>query len=134
MLRLYPDEDEVRSVLQIEGWMCRPECLQVSPEVLRVLLKSEALEGYEPEQEYPADLNTVDMAMSNETFASFQDEDDMLMQAAPNDTYLALQLLRSQFPAKARVGIYLCLPADQNVIQFCKADCTACATRRSYSQ
>lgn len=95
--------------------MCGPKCLNVSPEVLHVLLKLEALEGYEQEQEYPGDLDTVDMPMSNDTFTAYQDEDDMLMQAAPNDTYLTLQLLRSQFPAKARVGIYHCLSADQNV-------------------
>ena len=33
-----------------------------------------------------------------------EDEEEMFMQDAPNDTLVALQLLRSQFPAKARVG------------------------------
>ena len=46
----------------------------------------------------------MDIPLSNGSM--FEDEDEMLMQAAPNDTYLALQLLRSQFPAKARVGIF----------------------------
>lgn len=36
-----------------------------------------------------------------------QDEDQLYMQQAPNDTLIALQLLRSQFPAKARVGTFL---------------------------
>ena len=44
-----------------------------------------------------------------------EDEEEMFMQDAPNDTMVALQLLRSQFPAKARVGtclgpLKLCLP------------------------
>ena len=33
-----------------------------------------------------------------------EDEDEMFLQEAPNDIMVALQLLRSQFPAKARVG------------------------------
>ena len=33
-----------------------------------------------------------------------EDEDQLYMQQAPNDTLIGLQLLRSQFPAKARVG------------------------------
>ena len=49
----------------------------------------------------------MDMAMSGsaDQYGTYgEDEDQLYMQQAPNDTLLALQLLRSQFPAKARVG------------------------------
>lgn len=72
---------------------------------LCILLQQDMLnEGYQ--QEYPEDLEAMDMPSPNDGFAAYEDEDELLMQAAPNDTYLALQLLRSQFPAKARVGIH----------------------------
>lgn len=49
----------------------------------------------------------MDMALSGsaDQYETYEkDEDQMYMQQAPNDTLIALQLLRSQFPAKARVG------------------------------
>lgn len=49
-------------------------------------------------------MEQMDVSQANNSFPMFEDEDDILVQAAPTDTYLALQLLRSQFPAKARVG------------------------------
>ena len=51
-------------------------------------------------------MEQMDMSQTSNSFP-IADEDDMLVQAAPTDTYLALQLLRSQFPAKARVGTKL---------------------------
>ena len=66
------------------------------------------------------DAGLMDMAMSGsgdqyETYG--EDEDQMYMQQAPNDTLLALQLLRSQFPAKARVGTSRC----RHMLLCCKA-------------
>ena len=46
----------------------------------------------------------MDMSQSGPAEQYEEDEDEMYMQQAPNDTLIALQLLRSQFPAKARVG------------------------------
>ncbi len=50
----------------------------------------------------------MDMAMpDSEQYAPEEDDEDQIyMQQAATDTLLALQLLRSQFPAKARVGTF----------------------------
>ena len=45
------------------------------------------------------------MSCSADQYTTYEDDEDQLyMQQAQNDTLIALQLLRSQFPAKARVG------------------------------
>ena len=50
----------------------------------------------------------MDMVMpdSGQYAPAEDDEDEIYMQQAASDTLLALQLLRSQFPAKARVGTF----------------------------
>ncbi|KAL0033609.1 hypothetical protein WJX79_007484 [Trebouxia sp. C0005] len=74
MMRLYPDEEERDALEQ---------------------------EGYPPDGPGP---EFMDMAMpDSEQYAPEEDDEDQIyMQQAATDTLLALQLLRSQFPAKAR--------------------------------
>lgn len=71
------------------------------------MLQRDALEqeGYPPDEPGP---EFMDMAMpDSEQYAPEEDDEDQIyMQQAANDTLLALQLLRSQFPAKARVGTF----------------------------
>lgn len=73
-----------------------------------ILLQREALEepGYLEEGAGLDDMD-VNMATSADQYDTFEeDEDQLYMQQAPSDTLIALQLLRSQFPAKARVGTF----------------------------
>lgn len=101
-MRLYPDEEEV---------ICGPFKQAMLPDthpVIVGLLQREALEGPGYTEEV-AELDAMDMSLSTsadqyETYE--EDEDQLYMQQASNDTLIALQLLRSQFPAKARVGIF----------------------------
>lgn len=72
------------------------------------LSQREALEGpgY-PEEGAELDAMGMNMATSADQYESYEeDEDKLYMQQAPNDTLIALQLLRSQFPSKARVGTF----------------------------
>ena len=72
------------------------------------LLQREALEGpgY-PEDGAELDAMDSNMSTSADQYETYEeDEDQLYMQQAPNDTLIALQLLRSQFPSKARVGIF----------------------------
>lgn len=89
MMRLYPDEDERDALEQ---------------------------EGYPPDEPGP---EFMDMAMpDSEQYAPEEDDEDQIyLQQAASDTLLALQLLRSQFPAKARVGGYCALHASQSAVQ-----------------
>lgn len=60
------------------------------------------------ESGYP-EQDTMDMSVSTsaDQYDTYEeDEDQLYMQQAPNDTLIGLQLLRSQFPAKARVGTF----------------------------
>lgn len=59
----------------------------------------------------------ISMASADQ-YETYEEVDDQLyMQQAPNDTLIALQLLRSQFPAKARVGTFS-YPAGAFVVLF----------------
>jgi len=72
----------------------------------------DAVEGSGYSQE-ASDIMDIAMSGSAEQYEPTEDdEDQMFMQQAPNDTLIALQLLRSQFPAKARVGIFHCHTAQ----------------------
>lgn len=69
------------------------------------MIQRDAVEG---DQEEPG-LDEMDLAMSgsaDQFVPNEDDEDQMFMQQAPSDALIALQLLRSQFPAKARVGTF----------------------------
>lgn len=87
MMALYPDEEE-RDALEDDSYGLQ----EPSPELM-------------------------DMSQSGPAEQYEEDEDEMYMQHAPNDTLIALQLLRSQFPAKARVGSGCSLHAAQSAIQ-----------------
>lgn len=71
-------------------------------------LQREALQGPGcPEEGAELDDMDVNMSTSAVQYETYEeDEDQLYMQQAPNDTLIALQLLRSQFPFKARVGIF----------------------------
>ena len=74
-----------------------------------ILPQREALEEEPGYLEEGAGLSEMDMSMatSADQYDTFEeDEDQLYMQQAPSDTLIALQLLRSQFPAKARVGTF----------------------------
>lgn len=74
-----------------------------------VLPQREALEEEPGYVEEGTGLDEMDirMATSADQYDTFEeDEDQLYMQQAPSDTLIALQLLRSQFPAKARVGTF----------------------------
>ena len=79
-----------------------------SPSEILCLLQREALEGpgypEEGAELEPVDVDVATLADHYETYDD--DEDQTYMQQAPNDTLIALQLLRSQFPSKARVGTF----------------------------
>lgn len=103
MLRLYPDEEEVCNHFSFYVGSSRTVS-QPQAGMSYSALQQEALEDGLPPEQYPEDMEQMDVSQANNSFPMFEDEDDILVQAAPTDTYLALQLLRSQFPAKARVG------------------------------
>ena len=81
-------------------------------------VQREALEGPGNPEDTDLDAMDTNMANSADQYETYEeDEDQLYMQQAPNDTLIALQLLRSQFPAKARVGTFSC-PADTVIVPF----------------
>lgn len=70
-------------------------------------VQREALEGPgNPTEDTDLDAMDTSIASADQYETYEEDEDQLYMQQAPNDTLIALQLLRSQFPAKARVGTF----------------------------
>ena len=145
MLTLYPDEEEV---ICLRLFLHRPtsSLLASLQPALCAIMQRDALDAnYQPQDEPGADFMEVALPDSAEQYAPEEDdEDQMYMQQAPNDTLMALQLLRSQFPAKARVGTpstgyleaaFLCdywtWPTSRDLVclQLNKNDC--CCNRRS---
>lgn len=89
MLRLYPDEDEREALEEEPGYL---------------------------EEDAGLDEMDMHMATSADQYTFEEVEDQLYMQQAPSDTLIALQLLRSQFPAKARVGSHTAIYAAQSAL------------------
>ena len=105
MITLYPDEEEV---ICLRLLLHRPTSLSLAAfqPAFCALMQRDALDAdYQPQEEPGADFMEVALPDSAEQYAPDEDDEDQVyMQQAPNDTLIGLQLLRSQFPAKARVG------------------------------